>query len=75
MAGGPHAQFVPCMTCMWEERAITKATRISEGIENDHYVCEKGHQFGIDYDHGGPPSEPQWPPKQELIDAIANSDG
>ncbi len=70
MAGGPHAQLVPCSTCLWEHKAITKATRVYEGIEDDHYVCELGHTFGVDYTHGGPPTEPQWPPPQELVDAI-----
>ncbi len=58
------------MTCMWEAKAITKATRVSEGIETDWYECEQGHRFGVDYEHGGPPTEPQWPPKPELVEAM-----
>lgn len=46
-----------------------KATRIYEGIEDDHYACEKGHHFGMDY-RRGPATEPQWPPPQELVDAF-----
>lgn len=65
---------VPCMTCMWESNTLTKATRVYEGIEDDHYLCEKGHTFGIDYDHCGPPAEPQWPPKPDLVEAMAKRD-
>ncbi len=70
MAGGPHAQLVPCSTCMWEAHEITKATRISEGVETDWYVCEKGHRFGIDFEHGGPPAQPMWPPGPDIIEAM-----
>jgi hypothetical protein len=48
-----------------------KATRISEGVETDWYLCEKGHRSGADWAHGGPPSEPQWPPSAELISQVA----
>jgi hypothetical protein len=73
MAGGPHAHLVPCATCMWEHQTITKAERVSEGIETDHYVCEQGHAFGIDYARG-PATEPQWPPSPELVEAIKVTD-
>ncbi len=69
MAGGPHAELVPCSTCMWEHEVLTKATRTSEGIETDWYLCEKGHQVGVDYANG-PPNEPPWPPTAELIAAM-----
>lgn len=59
---------------MWEHKAITKATRVSEGIETDWYLCERGHQVGVEYAHSGPPSEPQWPPSAELVAAITDSE-
>jgi len=74
MAGGPHASVVPCSTCLWEHRTLTRAPRISEGIETDWYCCDRGHRFGIDYAHGGPPAEPQWPPSAELVASIERPD-
>lgn len=74
MAGGPHAEHVACMTCMWDDSAVIKATRIGEGVETDWYRCEKGHEFGIDWDHGGPPSEPQWPPPAKTLEGLAMLD-
>lgn len=56
MAGGPHARFVPCMHC------FSRAERTYEGLEDDHYTCERGHRFGVDWSHGGPPQRPCWPP-------------
>jgi len=67
MAGGPLAEEVPCFECL-NEGKVTKATRVYEGAEDDHYVCELGHQFGIDY-RKGPATEPQWPPPPELVAA------
>lgn len=74
MAGGPNAEHIACMTCMLEDRAVVKATRISEGVETDWYLCEKGHQIGAEWAHGGPPSEPQWPPAPELVEALKKLD-
>lgn len=74
MAGGPHAQLIPCPTCMWEQKTLTKATRVSEGVETDHYTCEQGHAFGVDYAHAGPPTDPQWPPPAELVTAMQQLD-
>jgi hypothetical protein len=60
MAGGIHAEVVPCYVCMGETQALTKAVRVREGDESDQYRCEKGHSFGIDWSRG-PATEPQWP--------------
>lgn len=67
MAGGPNALHVVCMTCLWEAKKLTKATRVYEGLEDDHYQCELGHTFGIDWEYGGPPDQPQWPPGPEHL--------
>lgn len=75
MAGGPNAVHVACTTCMWQASQITKATRIGEGIENDFYRCEQGHEFGIDWEYGGPPNAPQWPPPAELLEALKKLPG
>lgn len=64
MAGGPNAQAVACPVCL-DERVLTRAERVDEGIEDDHYECERGHAFGIDWSHGAP-DEPQWPAPPEL---------
>ncbi|CAN5607745.1 hypothetical protein BH11MYX1_BH11MYX1_07720 [soil metagenome] len=68
MAGGKFAQFVPCSVCM-EQRLLTKATRVREGVEDDQYRCERGHTFGLDWSKG-PATELQWPVPQELADAL-----
>jgi hypothetical protein len=52
------------MVCLGD-RLLTKATRTREGAETDHYACEKGHHFGMDFPKG-PPTEPEWPPSEEL---------
>lgn len=65
MAGGPNAQKVVCFQCLTDEGELTPATRIYEGIEDDHYRCERGHAFGICWDHSDPPTSPQWPPSEE----------
>ncbi len=59
MAGGPNAEVVPCMMC------FARAVRTYEGLEDDHYRCERGHSFGIDWSHDGPPAKPCWPPSDE----------
>lgn len=66
MAGGKHAEHVPCMVCMMDDGRLIKATRIYEGDEDDRYRCEKGHEFGMDF-RRGPATEPQWPPSPELV--------
>lgn len=68
MAGGPFAQFIVCMTCS-SDGVVTRATRVYEGVEDDHYVCELGHEFGVDWGRG-PVREMQWPPPTEMIAAI-----
>lgn len=68
MAGGPFAEFMVCMTCS-ADGVVTRATRVYEGAEDDHYVCEQGHQFGVDWSRG-PPEELQWPPSPEMASAI-----
>lgn len=68
MAGGPFAEFVVCMTCC-SDGVVTRATRVYEGVEDDHYCCEAGHAFAIDW-RRGPPAEPQWPPSAELVAGI-----
>ena len=37
-----------------ETGELVKATRVYEGAEDDHYQCEKGHGFGIDWSRGAP---------------------
>ena len=59
------------MTCLRDTRRLVKATRTSEGMETDWYQCPEGHTFGVDWEHGGPPTEPQWPPPAELVE-LAN---
>lgn len=68
MAGGPLAAEVACLVCL-DDGALTKAVRVREGVESDDYRCERGHEFGLDW-RGRPADEPQWPPPQELIDAL-----
>lgn len=68
MAGGPFAEFIVCMTCC-ADGVVTRATRVYEGVEDDHYVCEQGHQFGVDWSRG-PPEEVQWPPSTEMVEGI-----
>jgi len=70
MAGGPHADLVACPECLFEDGVVTKATRVYEGVEDDHYACEREHKFGIDWSRGAA-TEPQWPPKPELVAKFA----
>ena len=55
MAGGVHAQLVPCLHCG------ERAERTGEGLEDDLYRCGAGHVFGIDWSVDGPPTSPRWP--------------
>lgn len=68
MAGGPLAQEIPCFDCLAEGK-VSKATRVHEGVEDDQYECERGHQFGVEY-RRGPATEPTWPLTPEQIAAI-----
>jgi len=70
MAGGPFAHEVPCMVCMGDHDELTRATRVHEGVEDDQYVCDKGHRFGMDW-RGAPATEPQWPPSPDLVAAFS----
>ena len=58
------------MVCL-TDGTLTKATRIRDGLEDDQYVCELGHEFGVDWSHGEA-TEPQWPPTAELRALVAN---
>lgn len=68
MAGGPFAEHILCMTCAGDG-VVTRAERAYEGVEDDIYICPKGHEFGIDWSRGAPGS-PQWPPDPEEVAAI-----
>lgn len=68
MAGGPFAEFIPCMTCM-ADGIVTRAERVYDGAEDDHYVCARGHRFGVDWARGAP-TGPQWPLTPEQVAAI-----
>jgi hypothetical protein len=68
MAGGPLANIVTCLVCLGDGK-LTKAARTYEGDESDGYLCDKGHDFSIDW-RGKPATEAQWPPSRELIDAM-----
>lgn len=61
MAGGVHAQVIACFECG------ARAVRTYEGVEDDHYRCEAGHEFGVDYSRGELPTEPQWPPPPDMV--------
>lgn len=65
MAGGPLANEMVCMECLGEG-VLTRAVRIHEGVEDDEYRCDHGHQFGMDW-RSGPATEPQWPPPAEYV--------
>jgi len=58
------------MVCMGDLGELTRAVRVSEGVESDQYRCEKGHTFGMDW-HKGPAPEPLWPPDPDLVEAFA----
>ena len=61
-AGGPNAAMSPCMYC------AGPADRTNGGLETDFYLCRDcGRTFGIDFDAGGPPREPLWPPARERV--------
>ena len=59
MAGGEFAQEIPCMLCG------SRAERTYEGDENDHYHCEREHEFSMKWGDEQP-TEPQWPPSPEM---------
>jgi hypothetical protein len=59
------------MTCVFEG-VVTRAERVYEGVEDDHYACVDGHAFGVDWSRGAPGS-PQWPPLPEEVAAIEAS--
>jgi hypothetical protein len=69
VAGGPFAEFIPCMTCV-SDGVVTRAERVYEGAEDDHYLCPHGHRFGVDWSRRAP-TAPEWPPTPELAAAIA----
>ncbi|HEY3450428.1 MAG TPA: hypothetical protein VGK67_29000 [Myxococcales bacterium] len=69
MAGGKLAADVACLPCLFDHGRLTRARRIQEGRESDQYLCDEGHQFGIDWSKG-PATEPQWPAPQELRDLV-----
>jgi hypothetical protein len=68
MAGGPLAREIICFECL-EQGTVSRADRIHEGVEDDQYRCELGHQFGVDY-RRGPATEAQWPPDPALVEAL-----
>ena len=62
MAGGPNASIAMCIHC------TGKAIRVSEGLENDWYLCDEcGKGFGIDWS-GGQPDGPCWPPPPKELE-------
>lgn len=65
MAGGKHAETVPCQVCLADDGVLTAATRTYEGDETDGYRCEQGHEFSIDW-ADGEAEAPMWPPSDEL---------
>lgn len=71
MAGGPFAQFINCMVCGFEG-VVTRAERVYEGVEDDHYRCDAGHEFGVDWSRGRP-TEPAWPLSAEMTAAIQHA--
>jgi hypothetical protein len=71
MAGGPFAQLLNCMVCAFDG-IVTRAERVYEGVEDDHYRCDAGHAFGVDWRRGGP-TEPAWPLSAEMVAAIEAS--
>jgi hypothetical protein len=58
VAGGPNASVVACHVC------FARARRVHEGLEDDHYECEQGHGFAIDWSRSRP-ARPCWPPSDE----------
>ena len=64
MAGGKLANHVPCLVCL-SSGQVTQATRTYEGLEDDRYRCDHGHEFGMDWSKGEA-TEPLWPPSPEL---------
>ena len=69
MAGGPNAEQIVCYQCG------SKAERTYEGTETDKYACDQGHEFGVNWSHGPIPTEPQWPPSEEVAAFIKENSG
>ena len=65
MAGGLHAQRVPCLVCLTTLGTLRPAERTYEGDENDEYVCALGHEFSMDWAAGEASAE-QWPPSDSM---------
>lgn len=61
------------MVCLNEENKLVKATRVYEGVEDDHYRCPNGHEFGMDW-RKGPADEPMWPPSPQLVAELGAPD-
>ena len=59
------------MVCL-DDNELTKASRIYEGVETDHYRCEREHEFGLDW-RDGPATEAQWPPPEEIAAMVRGS--
>jgi hypothetical protein len=72
MAGGTLAAEVACMVCL-DDHVLTPANRVYEGHETDHYRCEKGHEFGLDWPD--PASAPQWPPPTDILEGLQSPAG
>lgn len=71
MAGGKHAEIIPCSVCLADNMELVPAKRTYEGDETDEYKCDKGHTFGMDWS-AGPAEQPQWPPSEELKQLVAS---
>jgi len=56
------------MVCLSDERRLTRAWRFYDGVETDHYRCDKGHEFGMDWRE--PATEPQWPPPPDVAGLV-----
>jgi hypothetical protein len=69
MAGGPNAASIACLICFRDTQQLVEAKRTAEGMENDQYVCEKSHKFGVDWRRGAPKT-PQWPPGPEFTTGL-----
>lgn len=71
MAGGRFAQFITCTPCAFDG-VVTRAERVRDGVETDHYRCAKGHGFGVDWRRNAP-TTPQWPPAPAEVVAIEST--
>jgi hypothetical protein len=62
---------IPCMVCLHEGR-LTRADLSYAGDETDDFLCEEGHNFGMDHPRADEVSqELAWPPSAELKAWIA----